>query len=97
MPFASGPANVTAFTSVAASAVASAAKPRRYLGIYNQSADTVFIAFDRAAVAADTAGQVTLQPLGTVGSSVEWNGNFVPSNQVNIIGSAAGALVTILE
>jgi hypothetical protein len=92
----SGPANVTAVTAGLASAVVSAAHPRRYLGIYNQSAGLVYVAFDRPAVAAATAGQLTLAAVGAVGANVEWNGNFIPGNAISMIAPVAGP-VTLLE
>jgi hypothetical protein len=100
MSDASGPAVVTAVTAGIASAVVSGAHPRRYLGIFNQSTTaTVYVAFDRPAVAAATAGQLTLLPLTTPPgfSSAEWNGPFVPGNQINAIASAAATPVTVVE
>jgi hypothetical protein len=100
MTDASGPAAVTAVTAGIASAVVSAAHPRRYLGIFNQSTTaTVYVAFGQAAVAAATPGQITLLPLTTPPgfSSAEWNGPFVPGNQINVIASAAATPVTVIE
>jgi uncharacterized membrane protein YedE/YeeE len=101
MAGASGPANVTAVTAGIASAVVSAAHPRRYLGIFNQSTTaTVYIAFGQPAVAVATAGQLTLLPITTPPgfSSVEWDGSgFVPGNQINVIASAAATPVTVIE
>jgi hypothetical protein len=104
MTDASGPANVTAVTAGIASSVISAAKPRRYLGIFNQSTTAaVYIAFDRPALAAPTAGQLTLEPIGetpVIGGvpQIEWDGSgFVPGNQINLVASAAGTPVTLIE
>jgi hypothetical protein len=101
MTDASGPAVVTAVTAGIASQVVSAAHSRRYLGIFNQSTTaSIFIAFDRPAVAVATAGQLTLLPITTPPgfSSIEWDGSgFVPGNQVNVIASAAATPVTVIE
>jgi hypothetical protein len=94
---------VTAFTAGAASLVASAGRARNYLGIFNQSTTaTIYVAFGQAALAAATAGQLTLGPLGNSGvaSSFVWDGsNFqnVPTQSVNIIASAATTPVTVIE
>jgi hypothetical protein len=98
----SGPAVVTAVTAGIANTVASAAKPRRYLGIFNQSTTaSVYVAFDVPAVAAATAGQITLEPVSATGpgaSSVQWaSDGFVPGNGINIIASAAATPVTVME
>jgi hypothetical protein len=101
MTDASGPANVTAVTAGIASAVVSAAHQRRYLAISNQSTTaTVYVAFNVPAVAAPTAGQLTLLPITTPPgvSSVVWDGSaFVPANSINIIASAAATPVTVIE
>lgn len=104
MSIASGPANVGTVTVGTTSSVASAKKPRRYLGIFNQSMTaTVYIAFDQPAVVGAIAGQLTLLPLSTatpqqLPSYLEWDGSgFVPGNQVNLIASTAGTPVTVLE
>jgi hypothetical protein len=95
------PLNIIAFTAGAASAVATPKKGRTYLGIQNQSTTaTIYIAFDTAAVAAATAGQITLGPLSAAASmpsSAVWNVPNVPGNAINIIASAAATPVTILE
>lgn len=95
------PLNVTALTAGAANLIASPKKGRSYLAIYNQSATaTVYIAFDTPAVAAATAGQLTLGPLEATSplpTSIVWNVPNVPGNAINIIASAAGTPVTILE
>jgi hypothetical protein len=98
----SGPAVMTAITAGLANTVASAAKPRRYLGIFNQSTSaTVYVAFDTPAVGAATAGQITLEPVSATGpgaSSVQWQGDgFIPGNAINIIASAAATPVTVME
>jgi hypothetical protein len=102
MADASGPANVTALTVGTTSQVVSAARPRRCLSIHNQSTTaTVYIAFDRPAVAAATAGQFTVGPIGVVGGVAQiwwWDGSgFVPANQINMIASAAATPVTVVE
>lgn len=94
----SGPAVVTPVTAGAADVVASPAKPRRFLAIYNGSTTaTVYVAFDVAAVAAATAGQITLPPTGGMAGMVQWAGEFVPANAIHVIASAAATPVTILE
>ena len=96
--------DVLAITASGTNQVADPAKPRNFLGIYNQSASaTVYVAFDTAAVAAATAGQITLVPLGTGGvaaSSVVWNAadpRGVPQHAINIIASAGSTPVTLIE
>jgi hypothetical protein len=67
------------------------------LGIFNQSAVTIYVAFDAAAVAAATAGQLTLLTSAGAGSSVTFgpgDAQAVPAGAINVIG--AGAL-TIIE
>jgi hypothetical protein len=78
--------------------VALGVRPHEYLGIFNQSITaTVYVAFDTAAVAAATAGQITLLPVvGANKSSVEFTGNSVPNGAVNVIASAAGTPLTII-
>jgi hypothetical protein len=94
---------VTAVTATGTSQVASAARPRNVLQIYNQSTSaTVYIAFDTVAVAAATAGQITLGPLGSGGipASISWNSTDptrIPQHAINMIASAGGTQVTILE
>jgi len=86
-------AAVYPITSTGSSSVARPAKSRNYLGIFNQSATTIYIAFDTPATAAATAGQLTL----LTGASVTFgpgDAQTVPSGAINVIG--AGAL-TIVE
>jgi hypothetical protein len=80
-----------------ANQVVQGAKPRRFLGIYNQSATiAVYVAFDQAAVAAPTAGQLTLQPAAATNvSSVVFIGEDTPSGAINIIASAAAPVTVI--
>lgn len=92
-----------AITAGAANVVASPARQRNYLSIQNQSTTaTVYVAFDTAAVAAATAGQLTLGPAVAAGqpSVITWmdsNPNSIPWNAINVIASAAATPVTILE
>jgi len=69
-----------------------------YVGIFNQSVSaTVYVAFDAAAVAAATAGQVTLLPVsGANKSFVEWYGDAIPRGILNIIASAGSTPVTVI-
>lgn len=85
-----------AISATAVNQVASPAKPRNFLGIFNQSASTIYVAFDAAAVAAATAGQITLAAAGSVLDRVVFDGTQVPTQAVNIIASAPGA-VTLVE
>ena len=102
--------NVTAVTVTGTSALASAAKSRRFLGIYNQSeSDVVYIAFDRPAIAAQTAGQITLIPLADttaissgngydIGDNwFEWSGENLPTNAIYLISAGTSSPVTIIE
>jgi hypothetical protein len=93
---------VTPITAGGTSAVASAARARNYLGIFNQSATaTVYISLGSAAVAAATAGQFTLGPnnaTSTAPTFIVWEvGTNVPSQSVNIIASAGATPVTLVE
>ena len=90
---------VTAITASGTNAVARAAKVRTYLGIFNQSATaTVYVAFDTAATAAATAGQITLLPIsGANKSCVEFYGPEAPNGAVNIIASASSTPVTVID
>jgi hypothetical protein len=95
-------AAVYAITATGTNQVARPAKARNFLGIYNQSTTaTVYVAFDAAAVAAATAGQVTLLPI--TGANVSWfawgpgDAQALPSSAINIIASAAATPVTIIE
>jgi hypothetical protein len=85
-------------TAGAANIVALPVRPHEYLGIFNQSITaTVYVAFDTPAIAAATAGQVTLLPVvGANKSSVEFTGNSVPNGAINVIASAAATPVTII-
>jgi hypothetical protein len=91
-----------AISATTGNQVASPMKPRNFLGIYNQSTTaTVYVAFDVAAVAAATAGQLTIGPAvtGGVPDRVVFDGESgtdVPTGAVNIIASAA-APVTLVE
>ena len=88
---------VFAIAATGASQVARPPKARNNLLIANQSATaTVYVAFDAAAVAAATAGQLTLQPAAATNvSSVQFVGD-APGGAINIIASAA-APVTVVE
>jgi hypothetical protein len=95
---------IRAITGSGTSQIASPVKSRTYLGIFNQSTTaTVYIAFDTAAVAAATAGQLTIGPLGNSGvpPSMVWDGaagsNTVPTQAINLIASAGATPVTIIE
>jgi hypothetical protein len=69
-----------------------------YLGIFNQSvAATVYVAFDTPAVAAATAGQLTLLPAtgGNLSFALFRSGE-VPRGVLNIIASAGGTPVTVV-
>lgn len=93
---------ITAFTAGVASAQAVPFRQRKSLSVLNQSQTaTIYIAFDAAAVAAPTAGQITLGPLGATGQSPNASGFQIPSDPpwsaVNIISSAAATPVTLLE
>lgn len=90
---------VTALTASGTNAVARPSKMRSYLGIFNQSATaTVYIAFDTAAVAAATAGQITLLPVsGANKSFVEFSGQEAPNGAINIIASASSTPVTVID
>jgi hypothetical protein len=89
-----------AITAGVASAVARPAKSRTYLGIFNQSANTVTVAFDTPAVAG-AAGQLTLQPAAATNISQVVFGpgdpQAVPCGAINLIASLAGSAVTIVE
>ena len=89
---------VLAVTAGAANAVALPVRVRPYLGVFNQSVTaTVYVAFDAPAVAAATAGQITLLPVvGANKSSIEFTGAECPSGAVNIIASAAATPVTVI-
>jgi hypothetical protein len=93
-------AQISGLTIGATNVVASVARPRRFLGIFNQSTTaTVYIAFDKPAVAAATAGQLTLEPISATGSGAtgfQWI-DFVPDNQINLIASAVATPVTLIE
>ena len=74
--------------------VARPAKSRTFLGVYNQSAGTIYIALDTPAVNAATAGQFTI----AAGASITWgpgDPQAVPSGAINMIGAAGPA--TIVE
>lgn len=96
---------VRAITAGVTNIVASPARARDSLSVLNQSTTaTVYIAFDTPAVAAATAGQITLGPIGASGQDPSgtvaiFRGpmNTVPWNAINIIASAAATPVTILE
>jgi len=94
---------IKAITAGGTNAIVSASRVRNYLGIFNQSITaTVYIAFDTAAVAAATAGQLTLGPLGSTGvpASFVWDGGNsqnVPTQAINMIASAGATTVTIIE
>jgi hypothetical protein len=95
-------AAVYAITATGTNQVARPVKARNFLGIYNQSATaTVYVAFDMAALAAATAGQITLLPIS--GANVSWfawgpgDGQALPSGAINMIASAGGTPVTIIE
>lgn len=68
---------------------------RSFLQLFNQSSTaTIYCLFGTAsAVAAPTAGQITLSPLG----SVSWTFGLVPSNAIQCIASASSTPLTILE
>jgi hypothetical protein len=88
-------------TAGAANIVARPATTRTFLGIYNQSATaTVYIAFDTPAVAAATAGQLTLLPaVSTNMSSAVFFSDYgnTPGGALNIIASTDATPVTIIE
>jgi hypothetical protein len=94
---------IKAITAAGTNAVVSASRMRNYLGIFNQSTTaTVYIAFDTAAVAAATAGQLTLGPLvaSSIPASFVWDGGNsqnVPTQAINMIASAGSTPVTIIE
>jgi hypothetical protein len=92
-------AAVYAITASGTNAVARPVLNRRRLGVYNQSTTaTVYIAFDVAAVASATAGQVTLLPIsGASKNFVEWDGDLVPAGALNMIASAGSTPVTVIE
>jgi hypothetical protein len=95
-------AAVYAITATGTNQVARPAKARSFLGIYNQSATaTVYVAFDAAAAASATAGQITLLPVsGANVSGVTWgpgDAQALPSGAINMIASAGGTTVTIIE
>lgn len=91
-------ATIYPITAGAANTVAVPMQQRQYLGVFNQSATaTVYVAFDVAAVAAATAGQITLQPATATNiSSVQFIGPGTPFSAVNIIASAAATPVTVV-
>lgn len=92
---------VISFSVTGTNQVARPAKSRSFLGIYNQSTTaTLYVAFDSAASAAATAGQITLLPVS--GANVSWfawgpgDAQAVPGGAINIIGSGT-APATIIE
>lgn len=90
---------VYAITASGTNQVARPAKSRSILGVYNQSTTaTVYVAFDAAAVASATAGQITLLPAsGANTSSVLIIGPDAPNSAINIIASAGSTPVTVIE
>jgi hypothetical protein len=92
----------TAFTAGATSGQAVPARPRKFLGIYNQSgSNTLDVAFDQPAVTVQTAGQMSIAAQGTPQTTFSWASwsgeGAVPSGAVNIIASGANTPVTIVE
>jgi hypothetical protein len=96
---------VYGITAGAANQVARPAKTRTYLAIYNMSTTAnVWVAFDAPAVAAPTAGQLTLWNQGTTGQSGvdsfyafgPGDPQAIPSGAINVIASAT-APITIIE
>lgn len=95
---------VTGFIASGTSAVARPARQRNFLAILNQSdVDTLFVAFDRPAAAAPTAGQLTIGPINPGVAQAETPGavfrgiDATPWQAINIISSGTGTPVTILE
>jgi hypothetical protein len=84
-----------AITAGLASAVARPAKSRTYLGIFNQSANTITVAFDTAAVSG-AAGQLTLATNAQV-TFGPGDPQAVPCGAINLLASLAGSAVTIIE
>jgi hypothetical protein len=91
----SGPMIIAPATVGTGSAQVSGSHLRTYLGLFNQHATaTIYCTLDgTAAVAAATAGQITLGPLG----NITWAGSKVPSNAINCIASGASTPLTIME
>jgi hypothetical protein len=85
----------TPITVGTSSAQAGSAHQRRHLEVLNQSATaTVYCTLDGGtAVAAPTAGHITLPPL----SGFVWGTGIVPANALNCIATGATTPVTIVE
>jgi hypothetical protein len=94
---------ITGLTVGTTDMIASQARPRRNLGIYNQSTtNMVYVAFDQPAVAAPTAGQLTLEAISATGpgsgaSGFRWTDQFVPGNEIHLIASGSNTPVTLIE
>ena len=87
---------VYAITATGTNQVARPAKARSFLGIYNPSANILYVAFDAPAVAAATAGQITIP----AGLSTTWgpgDAQAIPSGALNFIASAGGTACTVIE
>lgn len=71
------------------------AHSRRHLELLSQSATaTIYCTLDGgAAVAADTAGQITILPR----SGLAWATGMIPSNAINCIATGAATPLTIIE
>jgi hypothetical protein len=62
----------------------------------------LYVAFDKPAVAAPTAGQLTLESISATGAGsgatgFRWTDQFVPGNEIHLIASGAGTPVTLIE
>jgi len=77
------------------SGTASNPNPRKHLELLNQSTTaTIYCTIDGSTpVAAATANQITIPPLG----GIAWAEGTIPANKVTCIASAASTPLTVLE